>query len=173
MGILNDLDYTKPESPGEADELTLYLEWLEFQRRTFVRKCRDLTPDQLSEMPIEGLNLSIHGLIRHMTQMEHAGISRGLGGGNLHFAYSTDEAPEADFDDVQAATIELDLAAYQDEVARADEAIAALQGLDDIGLGHGLSLRWTFVKMIQEYAVHNGQAHVLRFAVKGDTRAIG
>ena len=35
-------------------------------------------------------------------------------------------------------------------------------------LGHGWSLRATLVKMVDEYALHAGQAHMLRFAALGE-----
>nr|WP_272914493.1 DUF664 domain-containing protein [Ornithinimicrobium cavernae] len=53
------------------------------------------------------------------------------------------------------------------EVARADAAMAALSALDDVGLGHGQPLGHMLIKMIDEYALHAGQAHMLRFAALG------
>ena len=51
---------------------------------------------------------------------------------------------------------------------RSDAAIAAMPSLDAPGLGHGHPLGFTLVKMIDEYAVHSGQAHMLRFAALGE-----
>ena len=53
---------------------------------------------------------------------------------------------------------------YQRQVSAADEAIAALPHLDAVGKGHGRPLGGVLVKMIDEYAVHSGQAHMLRYA---------
>ncbi len=39
--------------------------------------------------------------------------------------------------------------------------------LDSAGLGHGQPLAHTLIKMIDEYALHSGQAHMLRFAALG------
>ena len=50
---------------------------------------------------------------------------------------------------------------------RADAAIAGLLTLDSPGLGHGDLLGHTLIKMIDEYALHSGQAHMLRFAALG------
>ena len=36
------------------------------------------------------------------------------------------------------------------------------------GLGHGRSLQATLVKIIHEYTLHAGQAHMLRFAALGE-----
>jgi len=45
-----------------------------------------------------------------------------------------------------------------------------MPSLEATGLGHGRSLRATLVKMVDEYAIHAGQAHMLRFAALGELR---
>jgi hypothetical protein len=42
--------------------------------------------------------------------------------------------------------------------------------LDTVGAGHGRPLAAVLVKMIDEYALHAGQAHMLRFAALGEMR---
>ena len=37
-----------------------------------------------------------------------------------------------------------------------------------MGLGHGRPLGATLIKMIHEYTLHSGQAHMLRFAALGE-----
>ncbi len=39
--------------------------------------------------------------------------------------------------------------------------------LNSPGMGHGNPLSHALVKMIDEYALHSGQAHMLRFAALG------
>ena len=56
------------------------------------------------------------------------------------------------------------------EMRRADAAIAAMPSLDARGLGHGRSLRWALVKMLHEYTLHAGQAHMIRFAALGELK---
>lgn len=103
------------------------------------------------------------GLIRHMTQMEHAYLSWGFGGGERATVYGDD-----DYSGGSLETVEEDLRRYFAEVERADRAIAAVPSLDDAGSGHGEPLGATLVKMIDEYALHSGQAHMLRFAALGE-----
>ena len=43
-----------------------------------------------------------------------------------------------------------------------------MPSLDSIGDGTERTLRATRVKMIDEYALHAGQAHLLRFAALGE-----
>lgn len=162
--ILAGLDFSKKDEPVPSTDLRQSLEeWLRFQRHEFVRKWRDLTPQGLSEWSIPPVELSVLGLIRHMTQMEHVYLSWGLSGGEQEMAYG-----DNDYAGGSVATIEDDLRRYFAEVEKADRAIAAIPSLDVAGTGHGQPLGATLVKMIDEYALHSGQAHMLRFAALGE-----
>lgn len=160
---LTGLDFDRWDEPQPEPDLRASLVgWLGFQRHEFQRKWRDLTPEQLAEWSIPPVELSVLGLIRHMQQMEHAYLSWGLGGGERVETYGDD-----DYAGGSADTVEDDLRRYLDEIVRADAAIAGLPTLDSPGLGHGDPLGHTLIKMIDEYALHSGQAHMLRFAALG------
>ena len=51
--------------------------------------------------------------------------------------------------------------------------LAGFDSLDAVGVGQtvgaGISVRWTLVHMIEEYARHNGHADLLREAIDGTT----
>ncbi len=159
-----DLDFSKWEQPEPTNDVRRLLEsWLRYQRHEFVRKLRDLTPDGLVAWSIPPVELSVLGLVRHMTQMEHVYLSWGLGGGERVLAYE-----DEDFAGGSTATIDEDLDRYLTEVDKADQAVADTPSLDSVGKGHGRPLAATLVKMIDEYALHAGQAHMLRFAALGD-----
>lgn len=98
-----------------------------------------------------------------MTQMEQAYLSWGLGGGEFVMVYGDD-----DYAGGSTESVEEDVAVYLAEVERADAAIAAIDDLDAVGKGHGDPLGATLIKMIDEYALHAGQAHMLRFAALGE-----
>lgn len=162
--ILARLDFTRRDEPQPGTDLrTLLIGWLEYQRHEFRRKWRDLSPVGLAEWSIPPVELSVLGLIRHMTQMEHVYVGWGLGGGDRVDHYGDD-----DYAGGSTETVAADIEAYLVEVERADTAIAALPDLDSHGLGHGEPLGAALVKMIDEYALHSGQAHMLRFAALGE-----
>ena len=62
---------------------------------------------------------------------------------------------------------------WRSECANARKVVASFDSLDDVGAGQtkgaGISLRWTLVHMIEEYARHNGHADLLREAIDGTT----
>jgi hypothetical protein len=109
------------------------------------------------------LELSVLGLVRHMTQMEHGYLAWGLDGGEKVMVYGDDDDAGG-----SVASVDDDLGRYFAEVETADRAIANSPSLDAKGAGHGRPLGATLVKMIDEYALHAGQAHMLRFAALGN-----
>jgi Protein of unknown function (DUF664) len=162
--ILATLDFSKWEEPEPTIDLRQALEgWLRYQRHEFVRKLRDLSPDKLVEWSIPPVELSVLGLVRHMTQMEHVYLAWGLGGGKQTLAYGDDDYAGGSVD-----TVEEDLRRYVDEVEKSDRAISSLPSLDSEGAGHGRPLGSTLLKMIDEYALHSGEAHMLRYAALGE-----
>ena len=161
--LLSSLDFARRDDPApQADVHASLLDWLGYQRHEFRRKWRDLSPLQLTSWSVPPLELSVLGLIRHMQQMEHHYLTWGLGGGERVAAYGED-----DYAGGSLETVETDVRLYLDEVQRADAAIAAMPGLDSPGRGSAAPLSHVLVKMIDEYALHSGQAHMLRFAALG------
>jgi hypothetical protein len=159
-----DLDFTRRDEPSPQTDLRAQLtEWLDYQRHEFRRKLRDLSPEQLALWSVPPVELSVLGLVRHMQQMEHVYLSWGLGGGDQHLAYGDDDCAGG-----SAHTVDEDLELYFTEVSAADRAIEAMSDLDAPGAGHGRPLGWSLLKMLDEYAVHSGQAHMLRFAALGE-----
>ena len=161
---LAGVDLSAWHEPDPSMEPREFFEaWLRYQRHEFLRKLRDLEPDQLAAWSIPPVELSVLGLVRHMTQMEEFYLSWGLGGGEQAYRYGED-----DYAGGSVGTVDEDLHWYFEEVEKADAAVAAISSLTAEGLGHGRPLQATLVKMVDEYALHAGQAHMLRFAALGE-----
>ena len=166
LDILSTLDFARRDAPTTHDDLRTHLtEWLGYQRHEFVRKLRDLSPEQLVEWSVPPLELSVLGLVRHMTQMEDGYVVVGLGGGELNPRYGEDDFAGGSVDSVEA-----DVGFHLAAVEQADQVIGSLPSLKSIGAGHGWTLAATLIKMIDEYALHAGQAHMLRFAALGELK---
>lgn len=161
---LEGMDFSAWDEPDPTREPRFLLEsWLDYQRHEFQRKLRDLDAGGLVAWSIPPLELSVLGLVRHMSQMEHVYLSWGLGGGERVMVYGDD-----DYAGGSARTVEEDLGRYFDEVDKARRSVAAMPSLESVGAGHGRPFRATLVKMVDEYALHAGQAHMLRFAALGE-----
>ncbi len=143
--------------------------WLDFHRATLVWKCEGLDRAGLSARPIPTSLLSLHGLVRHMAEVERNWFRRVLNGEDADPIYYDDEHPDGDFELVDDADWEADRATWQAECERARELEEEAASLDVTGIRRGetVDLRWIMVHMIEEYARHNGHADLIRELVDG------
>lgn len=157
-------------APWTASEREMLEAWLDFHRETLLWKCSGLTEDQLRRRAAEPSNLSLLGLVRHMSEVERIWFRRRVAGEDLPFLYRTETDGDAAFENVDAADAPSCLATYQREVDLA-RAAARTRQLDDAFLnprrGAPTQVRWVFVHMIEEYARHNGHADLLRERIDG------
>ena len=149
-------------------------QWLDYHRATLLTKCAGLTAEQLKLRPIPPSRLALLGLVRHMTDVErwwfrmHAAEEKGI-----DVIFDPDWTG-ADFEALDDADAESDLAAFRDECEASRVAVAS-RSLDDVVPScQGPSrpdrdIRWIFIHMIEEYARHNGHADLLREAIDGVT----
>ncbi|HWB65573.1 MAG TPA: DinB family protein [Mycobacteriales bacterium] len=165
-----DVDRTEPNGP--AAERTALEGWLEYHRGTLLTKCAGLSGEQLATHSVEPSSLSLLGLVRHMTEVERSWFRRRFAGEPVEPMYYTEANPDADFDDLDAASAEADFAAYRAELD-AVRQVASDRSLDETFVhprtGSTLDLRWIYLHMIEEYARHNGHADLLRERIDGRT----
>jgi uncharacterized damage-inducible protein DinB len=162
-------DVTRPDVPYVAGEREMLESWLDFHRATLLWKCAGLTDEQLKQRACPPSTLSLLGLVRHMNEVEQGWFGRFVG--DWSSVYSTEEWPDADFDDLDKADPAADFAAFEQRCALSRER-AAGRDLDETFTsrrGHTISLRWIYTHMIEEYARHNGHADLIREAIDGTT----
>ena len=147
---------------------------IDWQRATLLSRCTGLTGEQLVGAACAPSNLTLLGLVRHMTDVERWWFRRHAAGEDLMDLYVTEEWLEADFEDLDADRAPAEIAAYLAELDLARAAVATRQ-LDDVvpSLGHHpertRDVRWIYLHMIDEYGRHNGHADLLREAIDGTT----
>lgn len=139
--------------------------WLDFHRATLLTKCTGLDAAQLTSRAVEPSNLSLLGLVRHMTDVERHWFRRLVGDDKeAPYLYWNDALPDADFEGVSGADPDEAFGLFAAEVAHS-RAVARDVSLDDrAGI---FSVRWVLVHMIEEYARHNGHADFLRERIDG------
>ncbi|MEU0091124.1 DinB family protein [Kribbella sp. NPDC006257] len=160
----------RPDPPTEVGEKETLVAFLDFQRATLRWKCDGLTPEQLGTAVLAPSTLTLHGLVRHITEDELGWFGGTFTDQPANYPYYTPETPDR-------AWTDLDPAAYAEDLRRYDEAVtaarAAIADLDPstIGSDNGerFSLRWVLTHMIEEYARHNGHADLLREHLDGAT----
>ena len=164
----------RPEPPTtgpERDTLTGFLGW---HRSTLELKCSGLDAEALARQSVEPSSLSLLGLVRHMTEVERGWFRRLMAGQDAPPRYYSPEDPDGDFDNVRPdpAMVAEAWQAWREEIAFADQFVAAAPSLDLIGKREDkwrgpMSLRWVLNHMIEEYARHNGHADLLRERIDG------
>lgn len=147
--------------------------WLDYQRVTLLLKCEGLADEQRKCRPVATSLLSLHGLVRHMADVEISWFQVVLGRRpDAGYLYWSDEEPDADLAPLDEADWQTDLAAWE-SACESSRRAAAARDLDDVGIDTGdgtqfdVSLRWIYNHMIEEYARHNGHADLIREMVDG------
>ena len=167
-------DVIRPAVPRVADERTMLEAWLDFHRQTLLMKCAGLGAEQLKRRSAAPSTLTLHGLVRHMAEVERGWFRTGFAGQDLSSLYSTEAWPTAAFDDLASADPATDFATFAEEV-RLARAVTVGRALDDTFVhprrGMAIDLRWVYIHMIEEYARHNGHADLLRERLDGVTGA--
>jgi len=146
--------------------------WLEWHRGTLSAKCSGLSADQLRARTVEPSSLSLLGLVRHMAEVERSWFGRCIAGEDLPPIYCTKEDRDADFDRVDEADPDTDLAIWLEICSKSRSVLGNVSSLDETGTtrrGATVSVRWVLVHMIEEYARHNGHADFLRERIDGVT----
>ena len=162
-------DPRRIDPPFVNDERPMLEAWLEWHRITLLLKCEGLDGAQLRSRPIPTSLMSLHGLVRHMAEVERNWFRRVLVEEDLPTGmYWNDENPEGDFVIPDDDTFEADLAVWQEQIDIA-RANASGKDLDHNGVRRGepCSLRWIYLHMIEEYARHNGHADLIRELIDG------
>jgi len=168
--MVDDLeDARRQEPPYILDDRPMLEGWLEFHRVTLLMKCEGLDDASRKARPVASSLLSLHGLLRHMAEVERNWFHRVL--------LSEPETPSIWYDPavedselvpLDDADWEADVAAWEAECEDSRRS-AAGRALEDTGLRRGqpVSLRWIYVHMIEEYSRHNGHADLIRELVDG------
>jgi uncharacterized damage-inducible protein DinB len=158
----------RTDPAGTLPEKPMLMAYLDYHRQTLARKLDGLSGEQaIARSTVSGLTLL--GIVRHLTEVERGWINEDFAGQDLPPLYSRPGAPDADFDELDGAGLDADLAAWRDQIADTDGIVA------DHELGttvqHGrmgdISLRWILLHLIEEYARHNGHADIIREAIDG------
>jgi uncharacterized damage-inducible protein DinB len=158
-------DYPQRRSDPEREMLG---DWLGWHRTTLMGKCAGLDASQLTTRAVPPSNLSLLGLVRHMSDTERGWVRQTFRGEQIADLYYRPDAPFADFAEADSAGAEEDFQLYRAECRAVD---AALEGakLDDTFTFRDkpISVRWMLQHLVEEYARHNGHADLIREAIDG------
>ncbi len=159
------------DPPPCGSEFETLMGFLDYQRQTLEAKCSGLDADALASRSVPPSELSLLGLVRHLSDVERFWVRCSLMGQDDAPLYWLDDGCDTDFDfpELDASGVQASFTAWKDEVAFSDAAL----GSEPLGRSvlvplHGeVSVRWILVHLIEEYSRHNGHADLLRESIDG------
>ena len=169
------MPFTSPiqyaELPTVASEWDALRTWLDYLRVELLRKLDGLDEDQANQRVVGSLT-TLHGLVRHMTKVEHVWFVKVLARSDDPAPFGWPENRDGDFRLDAADPLDAAVAQYLAACERSREIFAGLS-LDEIRQHHRLGdvdVRWVMIHMIEEYAQHNGHADIIRELIDGTTQ---
>src|SRR3954469_5505681 len=129
-------DWTAPsidrhEPDLQGPERRSLEQWLGYHRETLLHKCSGLSHSQLKQQSVPTSGLTLLGILRHMADVERWWFRLHGAGEQLDLQFSTDEWPDADFEDLDGAPAQDVVSAFQRECEAARAAVAG-KSLDDV-----------------------------------------
>jgi uncharacterized damage-inducible protein DinB len=162
----------RSEATSVGERATL-IDFLTGCRQTLELKCQGLDAEQIARRSAPPSNLSLLGLVRHMSDVERYWFRQVLLGEDAPRRYRTAEDRDADFNGASADPAVVDDAwdAWREEVAYAEQCV---EGFRDLGTTvplpneeEEIAVREVLMHMIEEYARHCGHADLLRERIDG------
>src|SRR4051812_11683499 len=96
-------DVERVDPPYIADDRAMLQTWLDFHRATLLMKCAGLDAQQLATASAPPSNLTLLGLVRHMSEVERSWFRTRMAAQDVSDIYCTEDQPDADFDNVASA----------------------------------------------------------------------
>src|SRR5271163_4790831 len=90
-------DLVRDEPPLAAGERASLAAWLDYQRCTLRQKCEGLGGPQLVQASVPPSELTLLGLVQHMTLVEWWWFERIFGGGSTPRPYLSEDDPDYEF----------------------------------------------------------------------------
>ena len=107
-----------------ADELTVLGQYLDYHRATLAMKCARLSEADLKRRAVPTSNLTLLGLVRHLTEVEYGWFCEWLDGQPEKSVYFTDDDPNGDFDNLDTHPVADVWTAYSAQVAESRRILA-------------------------------------------------
>ncbi|HUD78111.1 MAG TPA: DinB family protein [Streptosporangiaceae bacterium] len=170
MGFASPLTHTS--LPTVAPEREALEAWLDYYRVELLTKLTGLDDEQAARRVLPSLT-TLHGLVRHLTKVEHAWFVTVLAGLDDPAPFGWPAVTDGDFRLDDSDGLAADVQRYVDACERSRQILAGLS-LDDVGVHWRLGTvdaRWVMLHMIEEYAQHNGHADIIRELIDGTTQS--
>ena len=112
----------KPLSSGaERDQLD---SWLAFYRATLLKKCAELSFEDLCRRPVATSTMSLLGILRHMTFVEQIWFDVRFAGNDVTEYYRSPDDREAEWNELESASLDEVVTSFEHACETSDRARA-------------------------------------------------
>ena len=135
--MVEDLvDPRRSEPAFVLPEREMFDAWREFHRTTLLLKCEGLEADELKRQPVATSLLSLHGLVRHMAEVERNWFRRVLlDEPDAPYIWYNPEVEDSELAPLATAHWESDVTAWQVECGAINGHADLLRELTDGSVG--------------------------------------
>jgi len=167
-GTVNGTRFGVTKAAHHGDGRTTLLGVLQRQRDLVAWKLQGV-PDQVLKSAATQSGMGLHGLVRHLTNVERWWLRDVFAGqDDLYYDWTEDE-PEAEWR-LPAGTTMIDLIKdYAEESRRCGAVVTAARSIDVASTARDMSLRWILLHLVEETARHLGHIDLLREQADGST----
>lgn len=152
----------------ENNERAVLLGFLEDRRLTLELKCQGLTAAQMACQSVPPSDLSLLGLVRHLTSVESYWFCNVIADRDADRPYHRPDGTDESF--IVAATdaaVAQAWSAWRSQVSTSTAIINNVTNMGELGAGKPVPVREVLVHLIREYAQHLGHADLLRERIDG------
>lgn len=163
-------DDEDPRADGgwNNDERSVLRGFLSDRRLTLELKCEGLDAHQMAQQSVPPSDMSLLGLVRHLTSVEQHWCQHVIAGQQIDRVYRGPDGLDHAFAvEPEVELVESAWAAWRQEVNRSDEVILGVADLAQVGRGKPVPVREILVHLIREYSQHLGHADLLRERIDG------
>jgi Protein of unknown function (DUF664) len=126
-------------------------------------------PDDVLGVVATPTGMGLHGLVRHLTNVERSWL-RDVFAGEEGLVFDWTEAdPDAEWRVPEGTTVVDLLGDYAAESRRCDAVVMGAASLDAVSAHRDMSLRWILLHLVEETARHLGHIDLLRELADGST----
>ncbi len=164
--VSKPVERVRPTEVGsERDTLE---QLLDFLRATAVKKAAGLTDEQAFARPVPASDLSVAGLIKHLTGVERFWFSVDFAALDVPWPW-TDQDPHGGFPIDADDSLSQIVDDYMAECERSRHAVADSE-LEAMARSPGMNftLRYALVHLVEETARHCGHLDLLRESIDGE-----
>ncbi|MGC1183845.1 MAG: DinB family protein [Candidatus Dormiibacterota bacterium] len=168
MAVIDEVD-----QPGQlliGSEVDVLAAMIDFYRATLLRKSQGLSAEQLTLASVPPSNLTLRGLLQHMTEVDRYWFEECIEGRDLPPIYSSESLPDGDFEALDTCPVAEVVTRFL-AVCESSRRILSGHSLEEVvhstAYGRPMSIRFVLVHLVDEYARHCGHADLIRQAIDG------